>query len=784
MPWWAICFTIVATETSTLTFIGVPGDRLRRQHDVPPARDRLHHRPRARQRCSSSRRTSAASSSRRTSCCSGVSARASRTLSAVIFLITRSLADGIRLFATALVIAVVTQVPVTVDGRRPRRGDDRLHRCAAASSAVIWTDVVQMFVYVAGALAVVLGAAAQIPGGWADGRCGRRRRPASSTILDLSFDPARVYTFWAGLLGGVALTLATHGTDQFLVQRLLSARSAREASTGLVLSGVHRLRAVHAVPAHRRDALHLLSADAAARSRSRRTDEILPLFVVTALPTGVAGFIVAAIVAAALSPSLNAMAATTVNDFYLPYVSPGADQPTLMRVSKQATIVWGIVQLGVALGAQWMDRSVLDAGLAVLSFALRSGARRVPARHLVIRGTRARGARRHARRTRRDDGGVVGNTNRLDLVCADRRLDDSCRGLAGTRILGVAATGRREMTSFPRTHAVLGEAIARRVFPGAVVEIGSTRETIAMLSAGSLSYDAGAAPVTADTVYDLASLTKVLSTATLASVLVDRGVLHLDDRVNVWSPAWHGSDRDAVTLRLLLLHASGLPAHRRYFERLRGGAAFEAAIGHEPLEYEPGTQSVPRTRASSCSGAFSNAPMVLSSTCSSRPGCGQTSVTGQRCSSIQPRTRSNESRRPSRIRGARACCAARSTTRMQPRSTASRVTPDCSVALRASGNCAMVVKSSEPRAMENVRVTRRRAGQFAGARVGHDVADLVVRHVYDARSIRAHRLHGNLAVDRSVTGPLRRVPLQPRPSDARERWDCRRSSRTSRRDCR
>ncbi len=148
------------------------------------------------------------------------------------------------------------------------------------------------------------------------------------------------------------------------------------------------------------------------------------------------------------------------------------------------------------------------------------------------------------------------------------------------------------MTSFPRTHAVLGEAIARRVFPGAVVEIGSTRETIAMLSAGSLSYDAGAAPVTADTVYDLASLTKVLSTATLASVLVDRGVLHLDDRVNVWSPAWHGSDRDAVTLRLLLLHASGLPAHRRYFERLRGGAAFEAAIGHEPLEYEPGTQSV------------------------------------------------------------------------------------------------------------------------------------------------------------------------------------------------
>ena len=90
---------------------------------------------------------------------------------------------------------------------------------------------------------------------------------------------------------------------------------------------------------------------------------------VTSLTHGLAGFIVAAIVAAALSPSLNAMAATTVNDFYLRYVNPRADQDVQMRVSRQATVGWGIVQLGVAVAAQWMDRSVLDAGLAVLSFA-------------------------------------------------------------------------------------------------------------------------------------------------------------------------------------------------------------------------------------------------------------------------------------------------------------------------------------------------------------------------------------------------------------------------------
>lgn len=152
------------------------------------------------------------------------------------------------------------------------------------------------------------------------------------------------------------------------MQRLLSARSAREAQRGLILSGfivfaqfiVFLLIGVMLFTYYQQVPLP---------QPLGRTDEILPLFVVSSLANGLAGFIVAAIVAAALSPSLNAMAATTVNDFYLRYFRPDADQTTLMRVSRQATVGWGIVQLGVALGAQWMDRSVLDAGLAVLSFA-------------------------------------------------------------------------------------------------------------------------------------------------------------------------------------------------------------------------------------------------------------------------------------------------------------------------------------------------------------------------------------------------------------------------------
>jgi solute:Na+ symporter, SSS family len=191
---------------------------------------------------------------------------------------------------------------------------------------------------------------------------------ARFVVIDTSLDFTKAYTIWAGLLGGIALTLSTHGTDQYLVQRLLSAKSQKDASTGLVLSGfivfaqfiLFLLIGVMLFTYYQQTPLP---------QALTRPDQILPIFVVSELKNGLAGFIVAAIVAAALSPSLNAMAATTISDFYLPYINPSADQATQMRVSKQATVAWGVVQLLVAIGAQFMNRSVLDAGLAVLSFA-------------------------------------------------------------------------------------------------------------------------------------------------------------------------------------------------------------------------------------------------------------------------------------------------------------------------------------------------------------------------------------------------------------------------------
>jgi SSS family transporter len=364
VPWWAICFTIVATETSTLSFIGVPAQAFAGNMtflQLPlgyivgrvlvsllfiPAyfRGELF--------------TSYELLQRRFG-------PEVKNISAAIFLVTRSLADGVRLFATALVITVVTQVPVSV--AIVIIGIAMIvYTTRGGVSAVIWTDVVQMFIYVAGAFVIFFALLQHVGGGWA-AIAAAGEAAGKFTVFDFSPDPTKVYTFWSAMLGGVALTLSTHGTDQYLVQRLLSARSARGAASGLILSGIIVL-AQFALFLVIGVMLFAFYQQQPLPRPLASNDEVLPLFVVNSLSHGAAGFIVAAIIAAALSPSINALAATTVNDFYLKYIRPDADQDTLMRVSKRATIFWGVAQIAVALGAQWI-KSVLDTGLAVLSLS-------------------------------------------------------------------------------------------------------------------------------------------------------------------------------------------------------------------------------------------------------------------------------------------------------------------------------------------------------------------------------------------------------------------------------
>ncbi len=389
VPWWAVCFTVVATETSTLTFVGIPAETFHVgtagyagnmtflqlalgyvagrfvisvlfipryfARELFTSYEVLHERFGA----------------------------PVRNLGSAMFLITRSAGDGIRLFATSVVVATVIGVPVWL-AILVLGAAMIVYTFYGGAAAVIWTDVVQMFVYLAGALIVLWFAVAGVPGGLA-AVIDYGAATARFAVFDLRLDFFRAYTFWAGLIGGFTLTLATHGTDQFLVQRLLTARSQRDAQIGISLSGVlvflqfglflfigvalAAFYQSHATPA------------------LTRPDMIIPAFVATEVPAGFSGLVVAAIIAAALSPSINSLAATTVNDFYLKYWNPSADDASMLRVAKRATIVWGLVQMVIALLATQLTRSVLSAGLSVLglgagpvlgAFLIAALTRRVP----------------------------------------------------------------------------------------------------------------------------------------------------------------------------------------------------------------------------------------------------------------------------------------------------------------------------------------------------------------------------------------------------------------------
>jgi CubicO group peptidase (beta-lactamase class C family) len=139
---------------------------------------------------------------------------------------------------------------------------------------------------------------------------------------------------------------------------------------------------------------------------------------------------------------------------------------------------------------------------------------------------------------------------------------------------------------------VLEDAIRSRVFPGAVIEIGRSSGVLDTIAIGSQTYGPGATPVDARTIYDLASLTKVLATASLMAGELATGRMRLNDRLRHWIAGWTGEDRQSVTIQDVLEHASGLPGHRPYYQSRRGHASFEIAICEEPLAYPPRTQSI------------------------------------------------------------------------------------------------------------------------------------------------------------------------------------------------
>jgi SSS family transporter len=239
-------------------------------------------------------------------------------------------------------------------------------------TAVIWTDVVQMCLYVFGAVVSLFVILHHIPGGW--GHVVAVAAPAGKfRIFDFGFEftPqffSRPYTFWAGVIGGCFLTTASHGTEQLMVQRLLAARSQAESRLALLASWVvifvqFSLFLVIGV------ILYVFYKDANLPP-PQPPDRLYPGFVWNYLPPGLAGLVIAAVLAAAmsnLSAALNSLSSTTIMDFYRP-LRPGHSEQTYLRLARGATVVWGVALFGIGtLARHWGP--VLETGLTVASIA-------------------------------------------------------------------------------------------------------------------------------------------------------------------------------------------------------------------------------------------------------------------------------------------------------------------------------------------------------------------------------------------------------------------------------
>jgi len=293
-------------------------------------------------------------------------------VAASLFLVMRSLAEGVRVFAASLVLSAVigASLPnlphlwfwsVLLVGLLTL-----VYTFEGGIGAVIWTDLIQLAIYIGGSLLAAYQILQLVPGGW--GAIVSMGREANKLQLwSFSWDLSLPFTFWAGIFGGTFLTMASHGTDQLLVQRVLTCRNQRDGQKALIMSGFVVLFqfvlfltiGLMLFAYYRTHPQPVLTSN----------DEIFPVFIVNTLPHGISGLVIAAIFAAAmsnLSASLNSLASTTVLDFYAPMSGGEKSDEHLLKVSRWVTAAWGIVLILVALVARTWG-SVFTAGLTIAS---------------------------------------------------------------------------------------------------------------------------------------------------------------------------------------------------------------------------------------------------------------------------------------------------------------------------------------------------------------------------------------------------------------------------------
>ena len=365
IPWWAIALSIVAAETSTLTIISIPGHaydtnltflqvvlgyligRIIISFVLLPHyfRGELY--------------TAYELIERRFG-------RSLRSLTAGLFLITRAAAEGVRVYAVSIVVAIalgtgeITSIVVITLLTL-------VYTFEGGLAAVIWTDVVQTVIYVGGTIVGVFTILHLVPGGW-DAIHTVASNAGKLQVFNFDLDFWKPYTFWAGVLGGAFLTTASHGTDQLIVQRLLAARNQRQSVTALLTSGIAiffqfalflmvgvMLFVFYRVPS----------------ANFGKADRIYPTFIVDQMPHGISGLLIAAVLAAAmsnLSAALNSLSSTSMMDFYLRR-NPQVDEKQKLRLSRISTLFWALVLFGLAVLSLHKVSRVIEVGLSIASVA-------------------------------------------------------------------------------------------------------------------------------------------------------------------------------------------------------------------------------------------------------------------------------------------------------------------------------------------------------------------------------------------------------------------------------
>ncbi len=388
VPWWAIAASIVATETSTITFISVPGIAFARggnfqflqlvfgymlgrvvisllfipmyfKGELQTVYQLLGDR-------------------------FGTKVK---MLASALFVVMRNIADGIRLLLTAIVLAAVyvafvpnaDEATVIVASVVLLGVIMIIFTYFGGMEAVIWVEVVQLGIYIGGAIAAAVVIFNQVDGGMPRVlEIGAQFNKFQ--LFDFTLDFTKTYTFWAGLIGGCFLTMSTHGTDQYLVQRYLCTNKPSRASLALLSSGavvlgqfigflfIGVLLFAFYAPYNAAEYANAGVAGSGIPATFPFTggDKVFPDFITKHMPSGLSGLVIAAIFAAALSSSLNSIAATFVNDLYKPFRQNLADKHYL-RVSQWLTLIVGVVQIVVALVVMKQQRSALDNALSIAS---------------------------------------------------------------------------------------------------------------------------------------------------------------------------------------------------------------------------------------------------------------------------------------------------------------------------------------------------------------------------------------------------------------------------------